>query len=162
MACPLRNDAPLPFCVLSHVRFFATLWTVAFQAPLSTGILQARILEWVAMPSSRGSSQPRDLSNPGIELRSPTLQLDSLPSEPPGKSKNTGADNLSLLQGIFLTQESNWGLLHCRRILYLHLRYTLVIRCSIHLAEDAVLFFKKRKQSCPCNEKSFLCYKPVS
>ena len=33
---------------------------VACQAPLSMGILQARILEWVAMPSSRGSSQPRD------------------------------------------------------------------------------------------------------
>ena len=37
-----------------------TPWTVACQAPLSMGILQARILEWVAMPSSRGSSQPRD------------------------------------------------------------------------------------------------------
>ena len=35
-------------------------WTVAHQAPLSMEILQARILEWVAMPSSRGSSQPRD------------------------------------------------------------------------------------------------------
>ena len=35
-------------------------WTVACQAPLSMGILQARILEWVAMPSSRRSSQPRD------------------------------------------------------------------------------------------------------
>ena len=35
-------------------------WTIAHQAPLSMGILQARILEWVAMPSSRGSSQPRD------------------------------------------------------------------------------------------------------
>ena len=34
--------------------------TVACQEPLSTGTLQARILEWVAMPSSRGSSQPRD------------------------------------------------------------------------------------------------------
>ena len=43
------------------------------------GILQARILEWVAMPSSRGSCQPRDWP------RSPTLQADSLPSEPPGK-----------------------------------------------------------------------------
>ena len=42
------------------LRLFATPWTVACQAPLSTGILQARILEWVAMPSSRGSSQPRD------------------------------------------------------------------------------------------------------
>ena len=39
---------------------FATPWTVACQAPLSMGIPQARILRWVAMPSSRGSSQPRD------------------------------------------------------------------------------------------------------
>ena len=36
------------------------LMTVARQAPLAMGILQARILEWVAMPFSRGSSQPRD------------------------------------------------------------------------------------------------------
>ena len=43
------------------------------------GTLQARILEWVAFPFSRGSSQPR------IELRSPALQADSLPAEPPGK-----------------------------------------------------------------------------
>ena len=45
---------------LSHVRLFVTPWTVARQAPLSMGILQARILEWVAKPSSRGSSQHRD------------------------------------------------------------------------------------------------------
>ena len=44
----------------SRVQLIATLWTVAHQAPLSMGILQARILEWVAMPYSRGSSQPRD------------------------------------------------------------------------------------------------------
>ena len=37
-----------------------TPWTVARQAPLPIEILQARILEWVVMPSSRGSSQPRD------------------------------------------------------------------------------------------------------
>ena len=43
------------------------------------GILQARILEWVAFPFSRG------FSNPGIEPRSPALQADSLPAEPPGK-----------------------------------------------------------------------------
>ena len=47
-------------CVLSCVLLFATPWTVAHQVPLSVRILQARILEWVAMPSSRGSSQPRD------------------------------------------------------------------------------------------------------
>ena len=63
--------------MLSHfscVRLFATLWTVARQAPLSMEILQARILEWVAMPS--------------------------------------------LLQGIFSTQGSNPGPLHCKQILY--------------------------------------------
>ena len=37
-----------------------TPWTVARQAPLSMGILQARVLEWVAMPFSRRSSQPRN------------------------------------------------------------------------------------------------------
>ena len=49
-------------CVLSHsvVSDSATPWTIVHQAPLSTRILQARIPEWVAMPSYRGSSQPRD------------------------------------------------------------------------------------------------------
>ena len=50
-------------CVLSRfsrVRLFAAPWTVTLQAPLSMGLLQARILEWVVKPSSRGSSQPGD------------------------------------------------------------------------------------------------------
>ena len=50
-------------CMLNHfsrVRFFGNPWTVAHQAPLSKGILQARIPEWIAMPSSRGSSQLKD------------------------------------------------------------------------------------------------------
>ena len=63
-------------------------------------------------------SPPGDLPNPGIKPRSPTLQPYSLASEPPGKPKNTGVGSLSLLQGIFQSQESNWGLLHCRQILY--------------------------------------------
>ena len=46
------------------------------------------------------------------------MQVDSLPAEPPGKPKNTGVGSLCLLQGIFLTQELNQGLLHCRQILY--------------------------------------------
>ena len=113
--------------------------------------LQARILEWVAIPFSRGSSQPRDrtkvsctaggfftswatreaqeywsgepipspedLPNPRIELGCPALKADSLPTEPQGKSKNTGVGSLSLLQRIFSSQELNWGLLHCRWIL---------------------------------------------
>ena len=61
---------------------------------------------------------PTQGSNPGIKLRPPALQADSLPAEPQGKPKNTGMGSLSLLQWIFLTQESNWGPLHCRRILY--------------------------------------------
>ena len=61
---------------------------------------------------------PGDLPNPGIEPRSPALQVDSLPAEPPGKPKNTGVGSLSLLQGIFQAQESNLGLPHCRWILY--------------------------------------------
>ena len=61
---------------------------------------------------------PGDLSNPGVKPRSSALQVDSLPAEPKGKPKNTGVGSLVLLQGIFLTQESNPGLLHCRWILY--------------------------------------------
>ena len=61
---------------------------------------------------------PGDLPCPGLEPRSRSLQEDSLPAEPQGKPKNTGVGSLSLLQGIFQTQESNRGLLHCRWILY--------------------------------------------
>ena len=46
------------------------------------------------------------------------MQVDSLLAEPQGKPKNTGVGSLYLLQQIFLTQESNRGLLHCRQILY--------------------------------------------
>ena len=63
------------------------------------GILQVRILEWVAFPFSRGSSQPRD------QTEFPALQVDSLPVEPKGKPKNNGVSSLSLLQGIFPTQD---------------------------------------------------------
>ena len=55
---------------------------------LARGILQARILEWVAFPFSRGSS------NPGIEPRSPSLQADSLPAEPQGKPSILGTMEL--------------------------------------------------------------------
>ena len=51
-----------------------------------------------------------DLPNPGIKPRSPALQVDSLPAEPPGKPKNTGEGNLSLFQQIFPTQELSQGL----------------------------------------------------
>ena len=74
--------------------------------------LQARILECVAFPFSRGSSQPRDR----IEVSG--LWEDYLPAEPQGKPKNTGVGSLSLFQQIFPTQELNQSLLHFKQILY--------------------------------------------
>ena len=61
---------------------------------------------------------PGDLPSPGIEPRSPALEADSLPAEPPGKPKNTGVGSLSLLQRIFPTWELNRDLLQGRQILY--------------------------------------------
>ena len=73
------------------------------------------------MPSSRGSSQPRDhthISCIAGECAFFTKDVDSLPTEPPGKPKNTNVGSLSLTQGIFPTQESNRGLQRCQTILY--------------------------------------------
>ena len=60
----------------------------------------------------KGSSQPRE------QTRSPTLQVDSLLSEPRGKPKNTGVGSPSLLQQVFQTLELKRGLLHCRWIFF--------------------------------------------
>ena len=92
---------------LSRVRLFATPWLYS---------------PWNSPGQNSGVGSlfpsPGDLPNPGIKPRSPTLQADSLPAEPQGKPQNTGVGSISLLQGIFSTQESNWALLHCREILY--------------------------------------------
>ena len=74
----------------------------------------------------RLSLSPGDLSKPGIEPRSPTLWMDSLPAGPPGKPKNTGLSSLSLIQ------ESNRGLLHRRWILY-QLSYQESPNLSVYL-----------------------------
>ena len=95
-----------------------TPWTVAHQAPLSMGF--SRQEYWSGLPCP----PPGGLLNPGMEPRSPTLQVDSSPSEPRGKPKNTGVGSLSLLQGILPTQEPNQGLLHCRQICILCSKYT--------------------------------------
>ena len=67
-------------CVFSPVRLFVTPWTIAHQAPLFMGFPRQY---WSGLPFP----SPGDLPNPGIEPRSPTLQADSLLSEPPGKLK---------------------------------------------------------------------------
>ena len=115
--------------MLSHIQLFATPWTIQ-----SKGIFQARILEWVAIPFSRGSSQP------GIEPRSPALQADCLPAEPQGKFKNTGVGSPSLLQWVLLTQELNQCLLHCRWILY-QLSYQRSPSVSLILITDGAMLF---------------------
>ena len=107
-----------PSDALTHfVLICSSLWLC--QAPLSMGILQARKLQWVAMPSPRGSSQPRDWTQVSrIAGGSFTIWATRKP-------ESAGVGSLSLLPGIFLTQEVNWGLLHCRWILY-QLSYHLV------------------------------------
>ena len=61
-------------------QLFVTPWTVACQAPLSMGFFRQEYWSGLPFPS------PGDLADPGIEPRSPSLQADSLPSEPPGKN----------------------------------------------------------------------------
>ena len=61
----------------SRVQLFATPWTVAYQAPLSTGFSRQEYWSGLPFPS------PGDLPNPGIEPRSPALEADALTSEPP-------------------------------------------------------------------------------
>ena len=76
---------PSPF---SHVQLFVTLWTVACQAPLSTGFSRQEYWNGLSFPS------PGDLPDAGIKPRSPELQADSLLSEPPGKP-------IKMLQTVF-------------------------------------------------------------
>ena len=61
---------------LSHVRLFATPWTVAYQAPQFMEFFRQEYWSGLSFPS------PGDLSDPGIEPGSPALQEDALPSEP--------------------------------------------------------------------------------
>ena len=63
----------------SRVRLFATPWTVAHQAPPSMGFSRQEYWSGLPFPS------PGDLPDPGIKPRSPTLEADTLTSEPPGK-----------------------------------------------------------------------------
>ena len=90
-------------------------------------IIQARILEWVAISFSRGPSWPRNqiqvsciagrFSNDWA-MRETQIDNSYWLVHSHIALKNTGVGSLSLLLWIFLTQELNWGLLHCRQILY--------------------------------------------
>ena len=101
-----------PCAVLIHSVVSNSLWPHGLQAArLLCPWKFSREEYWSGLPCPPSG----DLLNPGIKPRSSALQGDS---DPPGKPKNTGVGSLSLLQGIFPTQELNQGLLHCRWILY--------------------------------------------
>ena len=82
---------------LSHVQLFATLWTVARQAPLSMGFSRQECWSGLPFPS------PGDLPDPGIEPGSSALQADALPSEPPGKpeEKNRCIQRFALFTEVY-------------------------------------------------------------
>ena len=75
---------------LSRVRLFATSWRVAYQAPPSVGFSRQEYWSGLPFPS------PGDLPNPGVEPRSPALEVDALTFEPPGKSIKQEVQLLSL------------------------------------------------------------------
>ena len=106
--------------LLSCVWLFVTPWTVACQAPLSMEILQARILEWAALPSSRFSSvqslsrvwlcDPMNCSTPGLPVHHQLLEStqthvhwvgDAIQPSHPLSSPSPPALNLSQHQGLF-------------------------------------------------------------
>ena len=66
---------------LSHVQLFATPWTIAYQDPATMGFSRQEYWSGLRFPSAG------DLPDPGIEPRSPALQADASPSEPPGKGQ---------------------------------------------------------------------------
>ena len=107
------NGNPLQCSCLENPRDGGAWWAAV------SGVAQSpsRLKRLSSSSSSSLSFLQGNLPNPGIEPRSPALQVDSLPAEPQEKPKNTGVGSLSLLQQI-PTQELNWDLLHCMQILY--------------------------------------------
>ena len=99
----------------THLGWPCTTWLTA-SLSYSSPLTMRRQWSKKRYPSQLPCPTPGGLPNPGIEPRSPSFQTDYLSSESPRETKSTGI--LSLLQGNFLTQESNWALLHCRQILY--------------------------------------------
>ena len=78
-----ESESEIAWKSLSGVRFFATPWTVAYQAPPSMEFSRQEYWSELPFPS------PGDLPNPGIEPRSPTFQADTLTSELPGPQQST-------------------------------------------------------------------------
>ena len=91
--------------LLSCVQLFVTLWTIAYQAPLSMGLSRQEYWSGLPFPS------PGDLPDPGIELMCPALQADALLSEPPRKWQCGSHGNIYLQSsGVSGYEEkASWG-----------------------------------------------------
>ena len=77
------------------------LWTVAYQTPPSIEFSKQEYWSRLPFPS------PGDLPNPGIELTSPTLRADALPSEPPGKPYDQPRQNIKKQRHYFANKGSS-------------------------------------------------------
>ena len=134
---------------LSHVRLFATPWTVAYQAPSSMGFSRQEYWSGLPFPS------PGDLPNPGIEPGSPALQADALTSEPPEKPLNRNwhwkmiwvqnellfhqATEISWL--LFTEVTLSWPICHC--VYYILVIYGIYHMFSVfHITWNDVLHSK--------------------
>ena len=152
---PINNPMECPGCcaVCLVIQSCPTLWDATdCSLPGSSvqGILQARILEWVSIPSSRECPQPRDRTQVShSEGRFFTIWTTR-------EAKNTGVGSLALLQGIFLTQESNWGLLNRRWILY-QVSHPGSLSWVLLLPESTA-FMLAHLESSPCLEHPWLAH----
>ena len=90
--------------LLSSVQFFVSPWTVACQAPLPMEFSKQEYWSGLPFPA------PGDLPHPGIKPRSPALQADSLPSEPPGKPQIQYSTMLLFFKSLaYKNTHSSWN-----------------------------------------------------
>ena len=113
---------------LSRVQLIATPWTAAYQAPLSMGF--SRQEYWSGLPFT----SPGDLPDPGNEPGSPTLQADSLPSEPPGKPlRQSRVQTLALTLNCWVVTLVK--LLHSLSLSFFSLSYDILMRINKHIID---------------------------
>ena len=139
----IRCLVPLPF--------LNPAWTSGSSQFMNCWSLAWRILNITLLACS-----PGDLPNPGIKPRSPALQANSLPAEPQGKPNNAGVGSLSLLQGIFPTQESSQSLLHFRQIIYQLSYERLSLSLSAQLLFSTMAIINNLPTLWPSDSRTFL------
>ena len=120
-----RSDSVIHIYVYMSIFFFSILSHYTCQAPLSMGSPRQEYWSGLPFPS------PQDIPDPGIKPRSPTLQVDSLPSEPPGKP-------YSLLQDI--EYSSLYYVAKSCHLSILYIVLCMLIRCSQFIPSPTFYF----------------------